>query len=231
MNTFDNNIEPNNATYITSENCFNLLTDEQKEELQKNKITVEFEAGETIIKKGFKASSIIFLEEGLAKLDIYTDKKKKTVNLVAPKSFIGIICSFACANFVFSAVAIEQSRVSLIDITLFEKFIQENGNFAINMIRHMSAITSELVHHLSKNTHKNIEGLLAILLLDFSKIYNTKKYTLPITRKEMGNILGYSKESVINTLSKFNKDGIISVSDKKIEILEFQKLTQIGELG
>ena len=231
MNTFNNNIEPNNATYITSQDCFNLLTDIQKEELQKNKIAVEFEAGETIIKKGFKASNIIFLEEGLAKLDIYTDKKRRTVSLVAPKSFIGIICSFACANFVFSAVAIERSRVSLIDITLFEKFIQENGNFAISMIKHMSAMTSDLVHHLSNNTHKNIEGLLAILLMDFNKIYNSKKYTLPITRKEMGNILGYSKESVINTLSKFNKDGIISVSDKKIEILELQKLAQIGELG
>jgi CRP-like cAMP-binding protein len=52
-----------------------------------------------------------------------------------------------------------------------------------------------------------------------------------MNRKEMANIFGYSKESVINTLSKLNKDGILNVNDKKIEILDKKKLIQIGERG
>jgi CRP-like cAMP-binding protein len=44
-------------------------------------------------------------------------------------------------------------------------------------------------------------------------------------------MLGYSKESVINTLSKFNREGIINVSDRKIEILDVPKLEQISKLG
>jgi CRP-like cAMP-binding protein len=44
-------------------------------------------------------------------------------------------------------------------------------------------------------------------------------------------MLGYSKESVINTLSKFNREGIISIQDKKIQILDKKRLIQIGELG
>jgi CRP-like cAMP-binding protein len=52
-----------------------------------------------------------------------------------------------------------------------------------------------------------------------------------MVRQELANVLGYSKESVINTLSKFNKDNIINVSDKKIEILDMEKLIQISKLG
>ena len=44
-------------------------------------------------------------------------------------------------------------------------------------------------------------------------------------------MLGYSKESVINTLSEFNKEKIIKVSDRKIEILNINKLKQISKLG
>lgn len=114
---------------------------------------------------------------------------------------------------------------------LFEKFVHQNGEFACHIIKHMSIITNELVHRISRFTHKNIDGALSILLLDFSRIYQSDTFMLPIKRKEMANMLGYSKESVINTLSKFNKEGILKVSDKKIEIINKQKLQQIGEFG
>ena len=52
-----------------------------------------------------------------------------------------------------------------------------------------------------------------------------------MSRIELANMLGYSKESVINTLSKFNKENIIIVDDRKIKILELEKLEQISKLG
>lgn len=216
---------------ISAEDCLNTLTDDEKKELLGNKMEIEFEAGETIIKKGLVAGNIMYMESGLAKLDVLTDGQMSTVSMVAPKSFIGIICTFASHNFDFSAIALEKTKISLFDMKLFEKFVHQNGEFACHIIKHMSIITNELVHRISRFTHKNIDGALSILLLDFSRIYQSDTFMLPIKRKEMANMLGYSKESVINTLSKFNKEGILKVSDKKIEIINKQKLQQIGEFG
>lgn len=216
---------------ITAENCLDFLTDNEKTELLENKIEIEYSAGETIIKQGFIANNIMYIEEGLAKLDIQNGKIISTVSLISPKSFVGIICTFASRNFDFSAVAIEKTRVSIFDINLFKKFIHQNGKFAFHLIRHMSALTSEIVHHISKFAHKNIEGSLALLLLDFSDNYNSTSFTLPVSRIEIANMLGYSKESVINTLSKLNKEGILHVNDRKIEIIDNVKLKQIGDMG
>ena len=47
----------------------------------------------------------------------------------------------------------------------------------------------------------------------------------------LGTLVGYAKESVINTLSKFNKDEIITLSDRKIVINSLARLLQIGENG
>jgi len=228
---FMNKKSSKHQEFISAEDCLEVLTDDEKKELFENKFEIEFEPGETIIKRGFTASNILFLEHGLAKLDIVTDNHTTTVNLVPSNSFVGIICTFASHNFDFSAIALEKTTIISFDMKLFEKFVHQNGKFACHLIRHMSSLTNMLIHRVSRFSHKNIDGALSILLLDFYKIYKSKTFTVPVNRKELANMLGYSKESVINTLSKFNKDGIINVHEKKIEIVDIKRLQQIGELG
>ncbi len=220
-----------NKEFVTAEQCFEVLTDDEKARLIANRRVIEFEVGETIIKRGYIASSILFLEEGLAKLDVQIDGKNSTISLVPPKSFIGIVCSFACHDFSFSSIAIEKTRISLYDMDLFEELIQNNGKFAHQLIRHMSLITNKLVHHTARFIHKNIEGSLSLLLLEFSHIYNSNKYVLPLNRIELANMIGYSKESVINTLSRLNKEEILKVHEKSIEILDMEKLKKISKNG
>ncbi len=216
---------------ITAIECLNALTEDQKSALIQNRSEVEFEKGETIIKQGLAASSILFLEEGLAKLDIMIDGKTSTVGLIQPQSFIGIICTFANRNLNFSAIALEKSRVSLISMEFFEHLVQQNGEFAFRIIQHMSFLTNNLVHHIARFTHKNIDGALAILLLEFAGIYHSDSYTIPVNRKEIAHILGYSVESVINTLSKFNREGLITLKNHNITLVNKPLLSRISEIA
>lgn len=135
--------------------------------------------------------------------------------MIAPNYFIGIVCTFASHNINFSSVAIEKTKISIFDIRLFEKMIRQNGEFAYRIIQHMSIVTNCLVKNISRFSHKNINGSLSILLLEFSEISKSNSFILPIKRDEMAQMLGYSKEIIINTLSKFNKEGILIVQDKK----------------
>ncbi len=217
--------------FVTAEQCFAVLTDEQKDKLIANRRIIDFEVGETIIKRGYIASSILFLEDGLAKLDVLIDGKSSTISLVPPRSFIGIVCSFACHDFSFSSIALEKTKISLYDMELFEEFIQTNGKFAHLLIKHMSLITNSLVHHTARFIHKNIEGSLSLLLLEFSHIYKSNKFVLPLNRIELAHMIGYSKESVINSLSRLNKEGILKVHEKSIEILDIDKLSKISKNG
>ncbi|PCI34970.1 MAG: hypothetical protein COB60_04480 [Flavobacteriaceae bacterium] len=231
LNEFKNTKSNFKQHRITADKCLESLTDDEKNELIANKSTIEFEVGETIIKHGFVANNIMYIEEGLAKLDIITDGKSATVNLISPNSFIGIVCTFANHNVNFSATALEKTTISIFDMSLFEKFARQNGDFAFHIIRHMSSVTNDLVHQMLRYSHKNIEGAISILLRDFSKVYKSNDFTLPITRVEMAKMLGYSKESVINTLSKFNKEGILEVHEKHIKILDTSRLLKISEFS
>ena len=218
-------------TFLDAKECLNKLTTKEKNELIENKTDIDFEVGETIIKRGLSVTHVLYLIDGLVKLEIINDGKSFTVGLVPSHSFIGIICCFAFEKFDFTVTALEKTKVSFIDTKIFERFIKTNGDFAINLIKHMSGVSNGLMHRITNLSQKNIDGALSILLLDFANIYNSTNYRLPMVRKELANMLGYSKESVINTLSKFNKEGIIKVSDRKINILDKQKLIQISKLG
>lgn len=220
-----------NFDFLDARECLNILSKEEKEELINNKTDVEFEPGEIIIKRGLAVNNLLYLIDGLVKLEIINDDKPSTIALVESHSFIGIICCFAFKNFDFTATAIEKTKVSFIKKNVFENFIKTNGEFALNLIKHMSGISNGLFHRLTTLSQKNIDGALSILLLDFARIYKSNIYTLPMVRKDLANMLGYSKESVINTLSKFNKEEIINVSDRKIEIINLKRLTQISKVG
>lgn len=217
--------------YITAEDCLEVLTDEEKEELINSSIEIEFKPGETIIKKGFSVNNIIFIENGLVKIDIDTDNQTSTIRLLSSKSFIGAVCSLSNSNFDFTAIALEKTNIKLFNIKLFNKFVHQNGEFACNLIKHISASNNDLIHHIARLANKNIYGALSIFLIDLSEIYKSDSFILPFKRKDMANILGYSKESVINTLSKLNIEGIIKVQEKNIEILDKKKLIQISERG
>ena len=218
-------------TFLDAKGCLNKLTNDEKNELVKNKVDVEFEPGETIIKRGLEVNNILYLNEGLVKLEIINDGEPYTVGLVESHSFIGIICCFAFENFDFTATALDKTKVSFINKNIFEGFIKNNGDFALNLIKHMSGVSNGIFHRITTLSQKNIDGALSIILLDFAKIYKSNSFVIPMVRKELANMLGYSKESVINTLSKFNKEKIIKVSDRNIEILDPKKLQQISKLG
>lgn len=231
MINFLNNETNYNFDFLNAQKCLDKLTTKEKDELLKHKTDVEFEAGETIIKRGLAVNYILYLNEGLVKLEIINDGKPSTIGLVESHSFIGIVCCFAFENFDFTAKALEKTKISFINKKVFEKFIKTNGEFSLGLIKHMSGVSNGLFHRLTRLSQKNVDGALSIILLDFAEIYKADKYTLPMVRKELANMLGYSKESVINTLSKFNKENLINVSDRKIEILNKEKLQQISKLG
>lgn len=217
--------------FLNAKECLNILSDVEKEDLVNNKTDIEFSAGETIIKRGVIVSNVLYITEGLVRLEIINDNKLSTIAIVEPHCFIGIVCCFAFKKFDFTATAIENSKISFIDIEIFKKFISTNGKFSLALIEHMSGVANGIFHKITRNSNKNIDGALSIILLDFVKIYKSKSFTLPVVRKELADILGYSKESVINTLSKFNKEGIINISDRNIIILKPEKLKQISKIG
>jgi CRP-like cAMP-binding protein len=207
------------------------LNVKEKAEVLNGSTLLTYNKGETIIKQGTLASQILFVEDGIAKLNLESVGRDTTFSFATNGDFIGLMCSFVKKKLDFSAIAITQTTVRMIERDVFEKLIENNGKFAVYIVKHMSELTNSVVHTLITLSHKNVNGAVATLLLTLSRLYQSNNLQIPFSRDEMADALGYSKESIINTLSALHQDKIISVSGRELEILQHSALCLIAEKG
>lgn len=107
-----------------------------------------------------------------------------------------------------------------------------NAQFSYQIILDMW--NNELTHFETcfNKTHKLARGLIADTILNFSNnIYESRKFSLPLSRSEIANFINSSREQVCRVLSKFQKDQIIKLKGKELEILNMERLDKISKTG
>ena len=77
-----------------------------------------------------------------------------------------------------------------------------------------------------------MRGKIADVLIELSeRIYNSDIFKIPFTQEDLGNLVDSSRESISRVLTEFEKDGIIRLSGKKVEIINMKSLLMISANG
>jgi CRP/FNR family transcriptional regulator len=63
------------------------------------------------------------------------------------------------------------------------------------------------------------------------RIYNSDIFRIPLTQEDLGNLVDSSRESISRVLTEFEKDGIIKLAGKKVEIANKKSLLLISANG
>jgi CRP-like cAMP-binding protein len=86
------------------------------------------------------------------------------------------------------------------------------------------------IHEDKEFSTMSVEAKLAHFLLKFSgNEVSNDTFLSSVTRKDIANAIGTTPESVMRTLSAWSKKGIISESDKKLKIIDFDQMKLISE--
>jgi len=73
---------------------------------------------------------------------------------------------------------------------------------------------------------------MADAILEFSDvIFKSDTFILPLSQAEFANLVDTSRESVSRVLAEFDKDGIIKISGKQVEILDKTRLILVSQNG
>lgn len=81
-------------------------------------------------------------------------------------------------------------------------------------------------------TQKNTHGRLADSLIYLhEQIFNERDYQISISRQDMAELTGMSKDSVIRTLKELNEEGVIEIGKQYIRIVEMDKLKKISQIA
>ena len=102
----------------------------------------------------------------------------------------------------------------------------------MELIAQISKNNIVMIDKLSSLLYKQLPGRVADIIIYFSDvIYKSDTFTFPLTRQELAELAGTTKESIIRTLSEFKHDKIIDIERNTITILSPKIIQTLSRLG
>lgn len=212
---------------------FYILSLAELELVHKNKITVMFKKGETIRKQGTFMSHVLSVNSGLAKLYIEgIDSRNSILRIVKPTNFIGGPGIYLDQMHHFTITALIDTTVCFIDVSVFRHIIDTNKTFAHEFMKDFSKNILSVYNRLIFLTQKKMPGRLASTLIYlFNEIFESPRFTMNVTKQDIADLSGMSKESAIKILREFQNEGIIRIKDNEIELIDPDVLQRISRTG
>jgi CRP/FNR family transcriptional regulator, polysaccharide utilization system transcription regulator len=187
---------------------------------------------EVICKQGARVSSAIYLLEGSAKLYIEgLNNKNIILYLLTPPTYIGLLSFFESPVYSYSVMALEDTRVCMVDLEWIKDLYLRDHGFLLELNRAFGKSVAAIMRKVITLNQKNIRGRIADSLLYLSKINQTDRFNLILTRKELGELSAISEENTVRLLTELRKEGIISLHGREIEIIDKSLLQKISEIG
>lgn len=209
------------------------LDDKELEILCSKSTEISFQKGEKIIKQGAFTQNIVFIKSGIFKMHIQGPvHKDEILKIEKGPEFIGVPDVFANKVHSCSVTALSDCKACFIEYSGFEYLIKNNGIFALELIKTLShGIISHYGYCVNK-MQKQLTATFADALLYFADyLYNSDEFALPLTRVELGEYIGTTRETVTKIIHDFTLDNIIEVSGRKIKIIKKDILITISHAG
>lgn len=212
---------------------FGSLNEGEYQIVNDNRKEYVYKRGAVIRRDGESIKSFLYLRSGLIKL-YKTDKSGKDhiLSINRPGDFINLLSIFSNSEYKYSISAIEETKVCDIEIQALKNVIISNSDFALRVLNRISQVSDDIIESQFEISKRQVKGRIAYFLLILAdKIYHKHEFRMPITRREIGELISMTTENTIRTLSEFRKDGIISIEGKVHKILDYKRLEGISNTG
>lgn len=211
---------------------FRKLNEDELETLNRNRIQLSFKKGEIINKQGAFASNVFFIIKGITKTYIENGNSNLIISIVPAGSLIGLQSLSVDNVFHYSTKALVDTDIYSYDINVIKNLMNQNALFSSEIVDIVNNNMVMLYDRFFSLTQKQLHGRLADILLCLShKIYKSLDFELCMSRKDLAELTGMSTESAIRILKDFKDDHILSISGKRMTILDLEKMKRISATG
>jgi len=196
--------------------------------------TLKLSPGQTLFHEGDPTTRVFTLTRGTLKLyKLLADGRRQVTGFMHPGDFLGISVDDEHA---FTAEALEDSQLCWFPRNRFDDFIEDHSAMErelYHMAAHELAETQQQLVLLGRKTA--IERLASFLLMlsaraERSTGNQSRLVRLPMSRSDIADYLGLTKETVSRVLSNLKRDRVVRLEALDlIQILDREALEQRAE--
>lgn len=210
---------------------FENLNNEELFEIVKTINHKEYIKGDVIFTEGNIANTLYFVNEGKIKLYKYTkDGKEQILHVLSEGDFFGELDLIKPSKYGFNAKAIVDSKICTLTKEEMKDIMMRNPEIGIKLLETVGerlAKVENLVQNLATN---DVDSRMAYLITDLMEKYgeptgNNISIKLPLSREEMANYIGVTRETISRKLKKLEDENLIKIiGTKNIVILDEEGL-------
>ncbi|MBT3964184.1 MAG: Crp/Fnr family transcriptional regulator [Flavobacteriales bacterium] len=194
-----------------------------------------YKKGEVIFQEGSRGRGIYCVYKGKVKVyKIGDEAKERIVRFVKDGDVLGYRSLLSDEPYCATATVIEDSIICYVPKSKFMEVLKNNQNLAYKTIQMLSKDLKEserkIVHLHQKPVIERIAEALLILKEKFGISNETNTLDVVLTRREIGDLAGVTTETTIRTLSFLNKEGVLNLNGKRIELANLSQLVRLANL-
>lgn len=206
--------------------------------------TLAARAGERTYKKrrllmqeGDQAEAVYFLHQGKVKLvKMNPDGQEKMVSIIQPGQMFGEISAFDNGTCPYSAETLEEVRLTAIRVSDFRDLIALHPGLAIACLRMEAKRLRKAYRHMKNLALLDTYGRVAARLFKLTREYgvpegNGIRIQLTLTRQEMAQLIGTSRETVSRILAEYERLGILEIDRHQIVVRDVEELKRRATTG
>jgi len=203
---------------------FSKLSEEQLKDIAKLEIRKEYKKGSVIFFEGEKGDAFYYILSGKVKMYKTDDEGKEIIlNIFGEGSVIGEVTMFNDIDYPATAEVIEDAVLGMIYNREIENLVASHKDLALQIIK---VLTKRLYHsqmNVKEMALTNVYLRTKNVLLNLAKEYGIKtsrgiELNLDITRQDIANIVGTTRETASRVMSELKKAGEIDIIGRKIII-------------
>jgi len=186
--------------------------------------------GTVLFLEGDKGEALFLILQGRIKISkASVDGRQQILQILKDGDIFAEVILFDQGPYPATAEAVEDSTCWLLRSADMVKLLQNQPMLAVTLLRIMSRRLRQAQLLIRDLALHDAYGRMAGLLLQFSQREGKKTrdgvlLDLELTRQELANMIGTTRETVTRILSRFQKDGILTLDKQRIIIRDEEKL-------
>lgn len=221
-----------NFDYLKQISIFSQLNEEFLKKIDNISIMRNYSKGRIIIMEGEPGEAFFYIKSGLVKISkVSSDGREHILHILNDGHVFAEVTLFASTFYPATAEVLEDAQIGMIKNSDLEKLIVENPQLSLELIKYLNKRLVEAQNKVRNLALYDTFGRTAQALVKLAEDYGKKttegiELDLNISRQELANIVGTTRETVIRVLAAFKKEKSIELDKSSIIIKNLEKVKQ-----
>ncbi len=213
--------ETTTSDFLAKIDVFQKLPPGARKALESSLKIAHFDKHESIFLEDDKAAAIWFVQQGYVKEVYYSAEGKiKVFSLVGPNGMFGV-GAFTERDYGCHCIALTETTVIPVPLAVFQTLLGQYPEMAQAVLSHISGLLRD-AKEMEAYSHEKVDIRILHLLL---RLVGQFGNTIPLTRRDIGEMAGTTVETTIRVLSRFERSGLVSnvwghVTVKDVQVLK-----------